>query len=268
MSTLSAPLRSLNFSTDSVAIRVSPFRWTARIPSVSLAPDQPRCRSCAGFAHPTTHYGINLRPAAEFPWGPSCPNFRELRGGEVRSTGTPRSSLHSMVGCGHVPLRLSAMVPGATGAGQGRDRPVPQLWVAARGRPRVRVQLDVRRPVSGRFGVPRLRGRCRRLSHLHRGSAELRPRPGREPAPHPRDRHLVSKRTSENSPSETVWKFGIDPESGLRSGQEGSKKSRSAASWRQRRVLETPSAIFQTVSPRRWMNKARLRSYRARTAER
>src|SRR5215216_2663687 len=47
---------------------------------------------------------------------------------------------------------------------------------------------------------------------------------------------------------ETVWKFGIDPESGLRSGQEGSKKSRSAASWRQRRVLETPSAIFQTVS--------------------
>src|SRR5215216_2161916 len=56
--------------------------------------------------------------------------------------------------------------------------------------------------------------------------------------------------TSENSSSETVWKFGIDPESGLRSGQEGSKKSRSAASWRQRRVLETPSAIFQTVSPR------------------
>src|SRR5215217_71566 len=47
---------------------------------------------------------------------------------------------------------------------------------------------------------------------------------------------------------ETVWKFGIDPESGLRSGQEGSKKSRSAASWRQRRVLETPSAIFQTVA--------------------
>src|SRR5215217_94115 len=60
----------------------------------------------------------------------------------------------------------------------------------------------------------------------------------------------LASRTSENSPSETVWKFGIDPESGLRSGQEGSKKSRSAASWRQRRVLETPSAIFQTVSPR------------------
>src|SRR5215217_2789438 len=58
----------------------------------------------------------------------------------------------------------------------------------------------------------------------------------------------LASRTSENSPSETVWKFGIDPESGLRSGQEGSKKSRSAASWRQRRVLETPSAIFQTVS--------------------
>src|SRR5215217_793541 len=58
----------------------------------------------------------------------------------------------------------------------------------------------------------------------------------------------LASRTSENSPSETVWKFGIDPELGLRSGQEGSKKSRSAASWRQRRVLETPSAIFQTVS--------------------
>src|SRR5215216_5573021 len=56
---------------------------------------------------------------------------------------------------------------------------------------------------------------------------------------------------------ETVWKFGIDPESGLRSGQEGSKKSRSAASWRQRRVLETPSAIFQTVSPRTRVNKPR-----------
>src|SRR5215217_900231 len=60
--------------------------------------------------------------------------------------------------------------------------------------------------------------------------------------------------TSQNSPSETVWKFGIDPESGLRSGQEGSKKSRSADSWRQRRVLETPSAIFQTVSPKLFGN--------------
>src|SRR5215218_9401719 len=61
-------------------------------------------------------------------------------------------------------------------------------------------------------------------------------------------RHRPTPTAFPNSFGETVWKFGIDPESGLRSGQEGSKKSRSAASWRQRRVLETPSAIFQTVS--------------------
>src|SRR5215217_6367244 len=40
------------------------------------------------------------------------------------------------------------------------------------------------------------------------------------------------------------------PNRGSESGQEGSKESRSAASWRHRRVLDMPSAIFQTVSPR------------------
>jgi hypothetical protein len=45
----------LNFSTDSVAIRISPFRWTAQIPSASLAPDQPRLPALYEFTHPTTH---------------------------------------------------------------------------------------------------------------------------------------------------------------------------------------------------------------------
>src|SRR5215207_2990804 len=38
------------------------------------------------------------------------------------------------------------------------------------------------------------------------------------------------------------------PNRGYESGQEGSKESRSAASWRQRSALQTPSAIFQSVS--------------------
>jgi hypothetical protein len=38
------------------------------------------------------------------------------------------------------------------------------------------------------------------------------------------------------------------PNRGYGSGQEGSKESRSVASWRQRSALETPSALFQTVS--------------------
>src|ERR687897_3704827 len=38
------------------------------------------------------------------------------------------------------------------------------------------------------------------------------------------------------------------PNRGYESGQKGSKECRSAASWRQRSALETPSAIFQTVS--------------------
>src|SRR5215216_2275857 len=47
------------------------------------------------------------------------------------------------------------------------------------------------------------------------------------------------------------------PNRGSESGQEGSKESRSAASWRHRRVLEMPSAIFQTVSPRTRVNKGK-----------
>src|ERR687898_2523878 len=76
MSTLSAPLGSLNFSTESVAIGVSPLRWTARI------------------AHPTTHCGINLCLAADFPWGPSYPNFLERRKGEVRRIHLPRTPVN------------------------------------------------------------------------------------------------------------------------------------------------------------------------------
>src|SRR5215208_2741752 len=39
------------------------------------------------------------------------------------------------------------------------------------------------------------------------------------------------------------------PNRGYESAQKESKESRSAASWCQRSALETPSAIFQTVSP-------------------
>src|SRR5215208_4112759 len=45
------------------------------------------------------------------------------------------------------------------------------------------------------------------------------------------------------------------PNRGSESGQEESKESRSVASWRQRIALVTPSAIFQTVSPRTPVNK-------------
>jgi hypothetical protein len=38
------------------------------------------------------------------------------------------------------------------------------------------------------------------------------------------------------------------PNRGSESGQEGSKESRSAASWRQRSALGTPSGISQVVS--------------------
>jgi hypothetical protein len=47
---------------------------------------------------------------------------------------------------------------------------------------------------------------------------------------------------------ETVWKFGIGPESGSESGQEGSKESRFGRLLPPERRGETPSAIFQTVS--------------------
>src|SRR5215211_8224729 len=49
-------------------------------------------------------------------------------------------------------------------------------------------------------------------------------------------------------PRETVWKFGIVPNRGSESGQEGSKESRSATFCRQTSPVEKPSAIFQTVS--------------------
>src|SRR5215213_8155347 len=45
---------------------------------------------------------------------------------------------------------------------------------------------------------------------------------------------------------------------GSESGQEGSKESRSAASWRQRRAVETPSAIFQTVSRSHLINTVQV----------
>jgi hypothetical protein len=47
------------------------------------------------------------------------------------------------------------------------------------------------------------------------------------------------------------------PNRGYESAQKESRESRSAACWCQRSVLETPSAIFQTVSPRTWVNKGK-----------
>jgi hypothetical protein len=49
------------------------------------------------------------------------------------------------------------------------------------------------------------------------------------------------------------------PNRGSESGQEWSKESRSAVSYRQRRAVEKPSAIFQTVSPRPPVNNIRRR---------
>src|SRR5215217_2261902 len=63
-------------------------------------------------------------------------------------------------------------------------------------------------------------------------------------------RHIVG-RHAPYSPECVEKLFGNSqwiPNRGSESGQEGSKESRSAASWRHRRVLEMPSAIFQTVS--------------------
>jgi hypothetical protein len=47
------------------------------------------------------------------------------------------------------------------------------------------------------------------------------------------------------------------PNRGYKSGQKGSKECRLAASCRQRSAVETPSAIFQTVSPRTRVNKGK-----------
>src|SRR5215210_3176677 len=55
-------------------------------------------------------------------------------------------------------------------------------------------------------------------------------------------------RTSENIPSETVWKIGMRPNSGLQRPPTEAKRTRSAASWRQKRTAKKPSTIFQTVS--------------------
>src|SRR5215213_8419386 len=57
-------------------------------------------------------------------------------------------------------------------------------------------------------------------------------------------------------PGETVWKFGIGPEWGSESSQEGSKESRFGCFLLPERRAEMPSAIFQTVSPRTPVNKA------------
>ena len=56
-------------------------------------------------------------------------------------------------------------------------------------------------------------------------------------------------RTTFHTASEKLFgKSEWVPNRGSESGQEESKESRSAASWRQRCALKTPSAIFQTVS--------------------
>src|SRR5918998_60735 len=49
-------------------------------------------------------------------------------------------------------------------------------------------------------------------------------------------------------PRETVWKIGLSPESKLRRPPKAAERRRSDASWRQKRTVKKPSAIFQTVS--------------------
>jgi hypothetical protein len=71
------------------------------------------------------------------------------------------------------------------------------------------------------------------------------------------------KGSSQNSPSETVWKIGLGSESGLRGPlREAGGAPDSAASWRPRPTVEKPSAIFQTVSPCTRVNRARERPRR------
>ena len=62
-------------------------------------------------------------------------------------------------------------------------------------------------------------------------------------------------RTSENLPSETVWKIGRGPESGLRKSSKGVEDDSITAFWLQTSTLEKSSAIFQTVSPRTRVHK-------------
>jgi hypothetical protein len=61
-------------------------------------------------------------------------------------------------------------------------------------------------------------------------------------------------------PSKLFGKSEWVPNHGYESGQDGSKESRSADSWRQRSALETPSAIYQTFSPGTSVNKAKRRA--------
>jgi hypothetical protein len=49
------------------------------------------------------------------------------------------------------------------------------------------------------------------------------------------------------------------PNGGSESGQDGSKESRSADFCCRRSALETPSAVFQTVSPRTPVNKGMMK---------
>src|SRR4028119_2189244 len=63
------------------------------------------------------------------------------------------------------------------------------------------------------------------------------------------------RRSSQNYPSETVWKIGSGSESGLRGPPGGVKEPRSAASCHQRSTVAKPSAIFQTVSLGHTVNK-------------
>ena len=67
--------------------------------------------------------------------------------------------------------------------------------------------------------------------------------------------HCKAWRTSQNSGYETVWKIELGPESGFRGlpiGDEGGSIGRFLPP---KRKGETPSAIFQTVSPRTPVNR-------------
>jgi hypothetical protein len=70
-------------------------------------------------------------------------------------------------------------------------------------------------------------------------------------------------RTSENSISETVWKFRRGPKQELRGRREGAKGAIYVPLPLQRLTIQTPQAIFQTVSPRTPVNKRLLVCLRA-----
>jgi hypothetical protein len=54
----------------------------------------------------------------------------------------------------------------------------------------------------------------------------------------------VHRRSSQNSPSETVWKFGMSPEAGPVGPPGGADRLLFAPSWRQQRTVERPSSYF------------------------